>query len=197
MGSPSWPGGPRDAPFLPSSCPTTGGCGCRPWPLPPPTAWKRWGRNLALFLLTAASVFWVGGLHEEGGFSVSAGVRLVLGLLSILVAHEMGHYVAARLHRVDVTLPFFVPFPLPFFSLVGTLGAFIRIRGPIPHRRALFDIGVAGPLAGFVVALPVLWLGILEATVKPPSPGGATVSRRRRCCSDGSCPSSAPRCPRA
>ncbi len=143
-----------------------------PVALPPPTAWKRWGRNLALFLLTAASVFCVGGLHEEGGFSVSAGVRLMLGLLSILAAHEMGHYVAARLHKVDVTLPFFVPFPLPFFSLVGTLGAFIRIRGPIPNRRALFDIGVAGPLAGFLVALPVLRLGILEATVQPPSTGG-------------------------
>ena len=112
-----------------------------PVALPPPTAWMRWGRNLALFLLTAASVFWVGGLHEEGGFSASAGIRLVLGLLSILAAHEMGHYVAARLHKVDVTLPFFIPFPLPFFSLVGTLGAFIRIRSPIPNRRALFDIG--------------------------------------------------------
>src|SRR4029453_11509019 len=107
---------------------------------------------------------------EGEGFSVSAGVRLVLGLLSILAAHEMGHYVAARLHKVDVTLPFFVPFPLPLFSLVGTLGAFIRIRSPIPHRRALFDIGVAGPLAGFLVALPVLRLGILEATVRAPSP---------------------------
>jgi membrane-associated protease RseP (regulator of RpoE activity) len=146
-----------------------------PVPLPPPSAWKRWGRNLALFLLTAASVVWVGALHEEGGFSVSAGVRLALGLLSILVAHEMGHYVAARLHKVDVTLPFFVPFPLPFFSLVGTLGAFIRIRGPIPNRRALFDIGVAGPLAGFVVAMPVLWLGIREAAVRPPSPGGISL----------------------
>ena len=147
-----------------------------PVALPPPTAWKRWGRNLALFLLTAASVFWVGALHGEGGFSVSEGVRLMLGLLSILTAHEMGHYVAARLHDVDVTLPFFVPFPLPFFSFVGTLGAFIRIRGPIPNRRALFDIGVAGPLAGFLVALPVLWLGILEASVRPPTPGAEGIS---------------------
>ncbi len=78
----------------------------------------------------------------------------------------MGHYVAARLYGVDVTLPFFIPFPVPGVSLVGTLGAFIRIRSPIPHRRALFDIGVAGPLAGFVVCLPVLWLGIREATVE-------------------------------
>jgi membrane-associated protease RseP (regulator of RpoE activity) len=146
-----------------------------PMAVPPPTAWKRWGRNLALFLLTAASVFWVGALHGEGGFSVSDGVRLMLGLLSILTAHEMGHYVAARLHKVDVTLPFFVPFPLPFFSFVGTLGAFIRIRGPIPNRRALFDIGVAGPLAGFLVAVPVLWLGILEASVKPPSAEGLSL----------------------
>jgi membrane-associated protease RseP (regulator of RpoE activity) len=145
-----------------------------PMALPPPTAWKRWGRNLALFLLTAASVFWVGALTEERGFSVSAGVRLALGLLSILAAHEMGHYVAARLHRVDATLPFFVPFPLPWISFVGTLGAFIRIRSRFPHRRALFDIGVAGPLAGFVVAIPVLWLGLREATVGPPS--GESIS---------------------
>ena len=172
MGSPSWPGGPRDASLPPELMPDYGWLRLPPVPLPPPTAWKRWGRNLVLFLLTAASVFWVGGLRAEDGFSVSAGVRLVLGLLSILAAHEMGHYVAARLHKVDVTLPFFVPFPMPFFSLVGTLGAFIRIRSPIPHRRALFDIGVAGPLAGFLVALPVLRLGILEATVEPPSPAG-------------------------
>jgi len=97
----------------------------------------------------------------------SAGARLAIGLLVILVAHEMGHYVAARLYGVDVTLPFFLPFPVPGMSLVGTLGAFIRIRSPIPHRRALFDIGVAGPLAGFLVCLPVLWLGIREATVQP------------------------------
>jgi len=95
------------------------------------------------------------------------GLRLGVGLLSILVAHEMGHYLAARYYGVDATLPFFIPFPVPFMSLVGTLGAFIRIRSPIPHRRALFDIGVAGPLAGFLVCLPVLWLGIREAAVQP------------------------------
>jgi membrane-associated protease RseP (regulator of RpoE activity) len=101
---------------------------------------------------------------------VSAGTRLAIGLLSILLAHEMGHYLTARRYGVDVTLPFFIPFPLPGFSLVGTLGAFIRIRSPIPNRRALFDIGVAGPLAGFVVCLPVLWLGIREAVVQPLDP---------------------------
>jgi membrane-associated protease RseP (regulator of RpoE activity) len=144
-------------------------------PPPPASAWLRWGRNLALFLLTVASVFVVGGLRSVEvpgrgtlvGIDPVDGAGLAVGLLVILVAHEMGHYLAARYYGVDATLPFFIPFPLPGFSLVGTLGAFIRIRSPIPHRRALFDIGVAGPLAGFVVALPVLWLGIAEATVHP------------------------------
>jgi membrane-associated protease RseP (regulator of RpoE activity) len=143
--------------------------------LRPPSAWLRWGRNLALFLLTVASVFMVGGLKAVEvpgrgtllGIDPADGARLAIGLLSILVAHEMGHYLAAWYYRVDATQPFFIPFPVPGFSLVGTLGAFIRIRGPIPHRRALFDIGVAGPLAGFVVCLPVLWLGIREATLQP------------------------------
>jgi membrane-associated protease RseP (regulator of RpoE activity) len=142
---------------------------------PPRSAWSRWGRHILLFVLTVASVFVVGGLRTvavPGGRSflaldVADGARLVAGLLSILVAHEMGHYLAARYYRVDATLPFFIPFPVPGLSLVGTLGAFIRIRGPIPHRRALFDIGVAGPLAGFLVCLPVLWLGAREATVQP------------------------------
>src|SRR5690242_14603399 len=73
-------------------------------------------------------------------------------LLSILGAHEMGHYVLARLHGVDVSLPYFIP--LPYLG-VGTLGAVIRIRAPIPTRNALVDIGAAGPLAGLAVALPL------------------------------------------
>ena len=109
--------------------------------------------NVVLFVLTAASVYRVGG------------PLLVAGLLSILTAHEMGHYVMCRLYRVDATLPYFIPFPFFPFTLVGTLGAFIRMRGPIPHRRALFDIGIAGPLAGFAICLPVLVLGIREARV--------------------------------
>ena len=129
-----------------------------------------------------ASVFLVGGLRtiELPGhppvlaLDVADGARLVVGLLGILLAHEMGHYLTARYYGVDATLPFFIPFPLPGMSLVGTLGAFIRIRGPIPNRRALFDIGIAGPLAGFAVCLPVLWLGIREATVQAlhPDAGG-------------------------
>jgi membrane-associated protease RseP (regulator of RpoE activity) len=84
-------------------------------------------------------------------------------LLLILAAHESGHYIACRRYGVDATLPFFIPAP-PLF-LAGTFGAFIKIKSPIPSRRALFDIGVAGPLAGFVVALPVAVVGIL--TLQP------------------------------
>ena len=128
--------------------------------LPQPSPWKGATRNVVLFVLTVASVYLTGGL------------RLVFGLLSILMAHEMGHYLMCRHYGVDATLPYFLPFPA--LSLAGTLGAFIRIRGPIPHRRALFDIGIAGPLAGFVLCLPVLVLGIREANVLPlaPSAGG-------------------------
>ncbi|HZN56079.1 MAG TPA: site-2 protease family protein [Candidatus Polarisedimenticolaceae bacterium] len=86
-------------------------------------------------------------------------------LLAILGAHEMGHYLACRSYGVPATLPFFIPgFPV----IVGTLGAVIRIRGTIPSRRALFDIAAAGPIAGFVVAFPILVIGIARAIELPP-----------------------------
>jgi membrane-associated protease RseP (regulator of RpoE activity) len=94
------------------------------------------------------------------GFAFSA------SLLAILFSHEMGHYFACRQYGVDATLPYFIPAP-PIF-LAGTFGAFIKIRSPIPSRRALFDIGLAGPLAGFVVALPLSVVGIF--TVAAPLP---------------------------
>ena len=85
-----------------------------------------------------------------------AGIPFAATLMLILMAHEMGHYIACLRYRVYATLPFFIPAPTP----IGTLGAFIRIKSPIPSRRALFDIGIAGPIAGFVVALPILALAI-------------------------------------
>ncbi len=137
----------------------------------PRSAWQRWGRNLVLFLLTVASVYVTGEAvgSPAPGSLLGPGARLVIGLLSILLAHEMGHYLTCRYYRVDATLPFFLP--APFLTMAGTLGAFIRIRSPIPNRRALFDIGVAGPLAGFAFCLPVLVLGMLEARVQPVSHG--------------------------
>lgn len=88
------------------------------------------------------------------------GVTFSIALLAILTAHEMGHYIACRRYSVNATLPFFIPAP-PLF-LAGTFGAFIKIKSPIPSRRALFDIGLAGPLAGFVVAIPISILGLMD-----------------------------------
>lgn len=84
-------------------------------------------------------------------------------LLSILLFHEFGHYFAARYHRVDASLPYFIP--LPFLSPFGTMGAVISMRGRIKSRNALLDIGASGPLAGLVIALPVLVLGLLQSPV--------------------------------
>lgn len=158
-------------------------------PVPPRSAWQRWGRSLVLFLVTVGSVFLAGALepvvlrgHALLLFNVREGLALAGGLLAILLAHEMGHYLACRHYGVDATLPHFIPSPwFPAvgwafwqpLSMIGTFGAFIRIRSPIPSRRALFDIGVAGPLAGFAACLPVLWLGIRGASVQPlPADGG-------------------------
>jgi membrane-associated protease RseP (regulator of RpoE activity) len=97
--------------------------------------------------------------------------RLLLGvpfastLMLILLAHEMGHYLCCRYYGVNATLPFFIPAP----TLIGTLGAFIRIRSPIRSRTALFDIGIAGPIAGFVVALTVLMLAMPLSKPMPPA----------------------------
>lgn len=88
------------------------------------------------------------------------GLKFSVSLLAILTAHEAGHYVACRLYRVDATLPFFIPTP-PLIGPAGTMGAFIKILSPLPSRRATFDIGVAGPIAGFIVIIPVAILGFL------------------------------------
>lgn len=92
-----------------------------------------------------------------------AGIPFAATLLGILLAHEFGHYIAARLHKVDCSPPWFLPFP----SLLGTLGAVIRMRGRIPHRTALVDIAAAGPLAGFLVALPLALLGLSRSHIGP------------------------------
>jgi membrane-associated protease RseP (regulator of RpoE activity) len=105
---------------------------------------------LALTILTTtiATGFWPLG-------SFSRGAVYSFTVLSILGAHEMGHYIACRWYGVRATLPYFIPVPFP---PVGTFGAFIKIKSPIPSRRALFDIGIAGPLAGFVFAIPAAFI---------------------------------------
>src|SRR5258705_12178899 len=105
---------------------------------------------------------------------LKSGLTFSTALLTILTAHEMGHYLACRYYGVRATLPFFIPAP-PLF-LTGTFGAFIKMKSPIPSRRALFDIGLAGPLAGFVMLLPIAVIGILTLQSAPsPVAGGAII----------------------
>jgi len=101
--------------------------------------------HIILFVLTVASTYLIGGPM----YSAS--------IMTILLSHEMGHYVMSRRYGVPATLPYFIPLPMPPF---GTLGAIIRMKGVILNKKALFDIGVAGPLSGFVVAIPFIVLGI-------------------------------------
>lgn len=97
---------------------------------------------------------------------IQTGAPFALTLLLILGVHEMGHYIAARRHGVDVTLPYFIPFPLN--QILGTLGAVIFIKSPLTNRKALFDVGVSGPLAGFIVALVAFILSMsIKATNMP------------------------------
>jgi len=90
-------------------------------------------------------------------------------LLIILISHEMGHYVACRLYGVEATLPYFIPTP-PMIGPAGTFGAFIRIKSRVPTRRAILDIGVAGPIAGFIALIPVAIVGVYRMQILPPAP---------------------------
>lgn len=134
-------------------------------------AWKGWPINLALFLATLLTTLFVGALMEgaqplSDPWTILQGVPFSASLLLILGFHELGHYLTARAYGVQVSLPYFIPLPLP---PMGTMGAIIRMRSPIPNRRILFDIGIAGPLLGLVLAVPVLVIGLMLSPMKPPS----------------------------
>jgi membrane-associated protease RseP (regulator of RpoE activity) len=118
----------------------------------------------AYYALAVAEICKYASAHPS---LIIQGATFAAALLSILLAHESGHYVACRRYGVDATLPFFLPAP-PLF-LAGTFGAFIKIKSPIPTRRALFDIGVAGPLAGFLVIIPTACAAILTTHAAPAS----------------------------
>lgn len=127
--------------------------------------------NLGFFALTLISMLMAGVLYGYSGpepadprgyfeliwQNLGSGVPFAVSLLAILLAHEFGHYLAARYHKTEVTLPYFLPFP---FSPFGTLGAFIQLKEPPRNKRILLDIGIAGPLAGLVIAIPVLLIGL-------------------------------------
>jgi membrane-associated protease RseP (regulator of RpoE activity) len=121
--------------------------------------------HYAGFLGSAAATLGTWDLIRHGLYYSAA-------VLGILLAHEMGHYVACRYYRIDASLPYFLPAPL----LAGTLGAFIRIRQPIQNKRELFDVGIAGPIAGFLVAIPVLFIGVSLSTLfKVPANGEGII----------------------
>lgn len=153
---------------------------------------RTWKLNLVLFLITIATTTTAGSFAAyhyfagSGGFSdltemdyirqaLSAQylflgfLTFALPLMTILTVHEFGHYIAARRHGMDATLPYFIPVPPPpiFPTLLGTFGAFIQMREPMPNRKALFDIGVAGPLAGLAIAIPVLLIGFALMAAAP------------------------------
>ncbi len=112
--------------------------------------------QVVLFLITLATTFLAGFL--QGG-SIINGVAFSAALLFILGAHEMGHYIYGKKYGVDITPPYFIPAP-PIISPIGTFGAFIKIKSPISTKRALFDIGIAGPLLGIIAAIPIIIIGI-------------------------------------
>lgn len=134
--------------------------------------------NLILFLLTLLSTLFVGAFFSHSGFMDNLdwlwkhpwrvmvyGMPFSFSLLGILLFHEFGHYTASRIHGVQVTLPYFIPAP----TIIGTMGAVIRLKSPFITRKQLFDVGAAGPLAGMVVAIPVAIWGLAHPVFVPDS----------------------------
>ncbi|HET9589585.1 MAG TPA: site-2 protease family protein [Anaerolineales bacterium] len=143
----------------------------------------RWLVNLLLFILTVLSVMLMGAdvppeAIPAGGVTLPllfrylwTGWPFALSMLGILFAHEMGHYIACRYYKVPATLPYFLPAPL--LSPLGTLGAFIIMRGIPKNKRILFDVGVAGPIAGLIIAIPVLFIGLYLSPLGPIDPASS------------------------
>jgi len=151
---------------------------------PPPPPFSSPRVNIILFILTFFSALLVGVnvppelVPTDGSIpflymlrNIFTGWPFALSMMGILFAHEMGHYIACRYYKVPATLPFFIP--APFISPFGTLGAFIAMRGIPKNKRILFDVGIAGPLAGLVIAVPVLLYGL---SISPLSPVASTGS---------------------
>jgi len=137
----------------------------RPFDSPPPR--RRWTEHplfhLALLVATFFTTTYFGGrvFRQTAGGGFWDGLPFSVPLLLILGVHELGHYVTCRRYGLAATLPYFLPAPIP--TLIGTFGALIRIKEPIRSRRALLDVGAAGPLAGFATALPFLLYGVSRA----------------------------------
>ncbi|PKL17356.1 MAG: site-2 protease family protein [Spirochaetae bacterium HGW-Spirochaetae-5] len=137
-----------------------------------PVKKEKWKLNLLLFILTLCTTTLAGAVYTDNIFdSIISGLPYSLTLLTILGFHEFGHYFAAKRFGVRATLPYFIPFP----SIVGTMGAVIKTRSPIPHRRALFYIGVMGPIPGFIVSLVAVITGVMLSEVLPLPPAEGII----------------------
>ncbi len=145
--------------------------------------------HVLLFVLTLGTTTLVGALHYAS-FDLGSGNHVDLtrasfyvrglwysvGVLAILLSHEMGHYLMCRRYNTDASLPYFLPLLLPIPFQIGTLGAVIRIREPFANRKVLFDIGIAGPIAGFAVLVPLLFIGLAMSSVMPVPTEGWVVN---------------------
>jgi membrane-associated protease RseP (regulator of RpoE activity) len=131
-------------------------------PAGPSAAPLAWRTNVWLFMATVTSTFITWMVHEPPSRTGALhALQYTAALMAILLAHEFGHFIAARIHRVDASLPYFIP--LPMISPFGTMGAVIRMRSVIPTRRALLDIGASGPLAGLALAVPLYAWGVAHS----------------------------------
>jgi membrane-associated protease RseP (regulator of RpoE activity) len=171
---PSSPPGSNGSP-PPSVTPSDEGAVLPLSPLEAKAVPRGWRTNVWLFLATLASAF-VTYIANEGPSRTGAlhALEYTAALIAILLAHEFGHFIAARIHRVDASLPYFIP--LPYISPFGTMGAVIRMRSVIPTRRALLDIGASGPLAGLALALPLYAWGIAHSQLIAVDGSSGTVT---------------------
>lgn len=133
--------------------------------------------HLLLFFLTLASTTLAGALQNgvnpfSDPWAITSGLPFALTLMTILLVHEMGHYFMSRYHGVQATLPYFIPAP----SIIGTFGAFIKMESPPPDRRSLFDVAAAGPVAGLVLAVPAVVIGLKLSTIFPEEASGGGLA---------------------
>ena len=131
--------------------------------------------NVVLFLATVMTTTFAGALLAEVNpiadpGLIYKGIPFSFALMSILLSHELGHYLMSRYHRVEATLPYFIPAP----TMIGTFGAVIKMKSNVPDRRALLDIGAAGPIIGFIVSIPCLIIGLRLSEVRLGMEGGMT-----------------------
>ena len=135
---------------------------------------NRPGLAFGLLVCTVLTTAWAGLRFSDGEITrqilrsqpqlLVKGLPYAIALVAILGLHELGHYFTARYYRIKASLPYFVPMPWSLFP-IGTLGAFVQTRSPYPNRKALFDVGIAGPLAGLVITIPILVVGLMQSTV--------------------------------